>query len=251
MVPIVLVRGLLRESGHWQATVDALAASSPEVLIITPNVPGNGVLYQQASPTRIENMLELVVSQLPSGCKRYHLVAISMGSMLASYWAHTLPDQVASLTLINPSFSRYSRFWQRINLAALIDIGFSSLKGDKAFQTAILEWTSPSSIHQPAVLEHHLTLAAAHRVSATNALRQLYAAARFKGQSKPPKCPTQIIVSTQDKLVDSQCGEAIAKAWNVTIERFDSNAHDLPLAKPYALTEHLLRWVARVELDSD
>lgn len=42
MVPIVLVRGLLRESGHWQSMLNALTKISPELIIITPNVPGNG-----------------------------------------------------------------------------------------------------------------------------------------------------------------------------------------------------------------
>ncbi|OAJ92423.1 alpha/beta fold hydrolase [Vibrio bivalvicida] len=251
MVPIVLVRGLLRESGHWQDMADALVEALPELDIIMPNVPGNGELYQQLSPTRIEDMLAPVLAQLPNECERYHLVAISMGSMLASYWASILPGQVASLTLINPSFSRYSPFWQRINLGALTSIGVTSLKGSNAFQKSIIEWTSPASLHQPDVIEHHIRLARNHPVSARNATRQLWAAAHFEGQSTPPACPTQIIVSTEDKLVDSRCGEAIAQAWCVEIKRFECDAHDLPLAKPHALSHHLLHWLAKIELSVD
>ena len=251
MVPIVLVRGLLRESGHWQDTVNAIQQASPELTVITPNVPGNGELYHQTSPSSIERMLAPVIAQLPKDCERYHLVAISMGSMLASHWAHTLPSQVASLTLINPSFSRYSPFWQRINLQVLLSIGASSLKGSDAFQQSIIEWTSPISLHRPEVIEHHLNLARNHPVTARNAIRQLYAAARFKGQSTPPAIPTQIIVSERDKLVDSRCGEAIAKGWKVEIKRFDCDAHDLPLAKPHALCDHLLHWFANIELSTD
>ncbi len=251
MVPIVLVRGLLRESGHWKYMIEALTEASPELTIITPNVPGNGALYHQQSPLSIEKMLPEVLKQLPSDCERYHLVTISMGSMLASEWAHTLPGQVASLTLINPSFARYSPFWQRINLNALIHIGASSLKGSIAFQQSILDWTSPTNAKQPQVLEHHLNLTKKHPVSGQNARRQLYAASKYKGRPFPPTCPTQIIVSRGDKLVDSRCGEAIAKAWKVEIKRFDCDAHDLPLAMPYALTDHLLHWLANVELSVD
>jgi|GEM_PF-3326877 len=251
MVPIVLVRGLLRESGHWQDMVDALVDALPELVIITPNVPGNGELYHEPSPTRIEDMLAPVLAQLPNECERYHLVAISMGSMLASHWAHTLPGQVASLTLINPSFSRYSPFWQRINLVALTSVGVASLRGSDAFQKSIIEWTSPASIHQPDVIKHHIRLARNHPVSARNATRQLWAAAHFEGQRIPPPCPTQIIVSTEDKLVDSRCGEAIAQAWQVEIIRFECDAHDLPLAKPHALSRHLLHWLAKIELSVD
>nr|WP_321280583.1 alpha/beta hydrolase [uncultured Vibrio sp.] len=248
MVPIVLVRGLLRESGHWQGMTEVLKQASPDLVLITPNVPGNGEKYRELSPLKIEQMLPSMIEQLPNHCHRYHLVAISMGSMLASHWAHTLPDQVASLTLINPSFSRYSPFWHRININALLSIAVSRLKGSGAFQQSILKWTSPVSVNQSDVLAHHIKLAQQHPVSVGNAIRQLCAAARFKGQSLPPACPSQVIVSTADKLVDSRCGDAIAKAWQIEIVHFDCDAHDLPLAKPHALTNYLLHWLERVEL---
>ncbi|WP_331437492.1 alpha/beta fold hydrolase [Vibrio mytili] len=247
MVPIVLVRGLLRESGHWQSMLDALTRSSPDIITITPNVPGNGEKFGEFSPLTIEDMLPAMLEQLPTNCHHYHLVAISMGSMLASHWAHTLPNQVASLTLINPSFSRYSPFWRRINIHALLSIAISSIKGSEAFQKSIIKWTSPTSLGHPEVLAHHHYLAQQHPVSAYNAIRQLCAAARFKGQSTPPTCPTQIIVSAGDKLVDSRCGEAIAKAWKVELCRFESEAHDLPLAEPQVLCQHLLAWLIKVE----
>ncbi len=248
MVPVVLVRGLLKESGHWQYMVDALTQASPELITVTPNVPGNGERYREITPSTIEEMLPSMLEQLPSNCERYHLVAISMGSMLASHWAHTLPGQVASLTMINPSFSRYSPFWHRINLRGLASIITSGLKGSDAFQKSILEWTSPMSVNQLEVLEHYQTLARKHPVSALNIFRQLWAAAQFKGRSEPPACPTQVIISTEDKLVASRCGEAIATAWQSDITRFDCDAHDLPLAKPHALSDHLLHWLANVEL---
>ncbi len=251
MVPIILVRGLLKESGHWQYMVDALTQASPELVTVTPNVPGNGEKYLETTPSSIEDMLPSMLEQLPSNCERYHLVAISMGSMLASHWAHTLPGQVASLTMINPSFSRYSPVWQRINLRGLLSIITSGLKGSDAFQKSILEWTSPTSVNQLEVLEHYQMLARQHPVSARNTVRQLWAAAQFKGQTEPPACPTQVVVSTADKLVDSRCGEAIAKAWQTDITRFDCDAHDLPLAKPHALSHHLLFWLANVELAKD
>nr|WP_319554195.1 alpha/beta hydrolase [uncultured Vibrio sp.] len=248
MVPIVLLRGLLRESGHWQGMTEVLKQASPDLVLITPNVPGNGEKYRELSPLNIEQMLPSMIEQLPQHCHRYHLVAISMGSMLASHWAHTLPDQVASLTLINPSFSRYSPFWRRINIKALFSIATSRLKGSNAFQQSILKWTSPVSVNQPHVLAHHIKLARQHPVSFSNTIRQLCAAAQFKGQGLPPACPSQVIVSTADKLVDSRCGEAIAKAWQIEIVHFDCDAHDLPLAQPQALTNYLLHWLESIEL---
>ncbi|MFA0088016.1 alpha/beta fold hydrolase [Vibrio sp. 10N.261.51.F12] len=242
MVPIVLVRGLLRESGHWQRMIDAFTALDPDLVIITPNVPGNGALFQQRSPTNIESMLPSVLHQLPSDCERYHLVAISMGSMLASSWAHRLPNNVASLTLINPSFSRYSHFWQRINLLKLPYLCGSKLLGSKPFETAVLNVTYPRHVSQPDVLHHYLTLRQSHPVSFSNALRQLIAAARFKGPAIAPRCPTLVITSESDQLVSSQAGLAIAKAWGVQHMCYASDAHDLPSEKPEELARFLYGW---------
>ncbi len=49
MVPIVLLRGLLRESGHWHYFIKAIKQRYPDIEILTPNVPGNGDLNGKAS----------------------------------------------------------------------------------------------------------------------------------------------------------------------------------------------------------
>lgn len=84
MVPIVLVRGLLREAGHWHFLVGALKELEPDLRIYTPNVPGNGNLYEETSPLQIEQMLEEVIDQLPSDIA----VTISSQFQWAQCWAH-------------------------------------------------------------------------------------------------------------------------------------------------------------------
>ncbi|MGL6257706.1 alpha/beta fold hydrolase [Vibrio sp. WXL210] len=242
MVPIVLLRGLLRESGHWSELVTEMKTHNPYIDLITPDVKGNGALYQERSPSSVEAMLPSVLEQLPSDCQRYHLVAISMGSMLASVWAKRYPHCVASLTLINPSFARFSPPWERINLTKLVAILASRLKGQESFQTKLLDYTYPEHRTKPTVLANHIALAERHPVSMRNAIYQLLAAARFRGFASAPNCPCQVIVSVDDQLVFSLAGKRIATAWQVPLKTFESNAHDLPLAEPEALTAHLLSW---------
>lgn len=243
MVPIVLLRGLLRESGHWSELVAELKSRNPQIELITPDVKGNGALHQERSPSSLEAMLPGVMAQLPNDCQRYHLVAISMGSMLASVWAKRYPHCVASLTLINPSFARFSPPWERINLAKLSVILVSRLKGQVSFQTKLLDYTYPVHATKPAILASHIALAKHHPVSMGNAIRQLLAAARFRGFASAPDCPCQVIVSLDDQLVSSLAGKHIATAWQVPLKTFESNAHDLPLAEPEALAAHLLSWL--------
>ncbi len=78
MVPIVLIRGLLRESGHWKPLVEALQTRMPNQVILTPNVAGNGSLHFCQSPTQIEQMLPALLEQLPDEYETFHVVAISM-----------------------------------------------------------------------------------------------------------------------------------------------------------------------------
>lgn len=242
MVPIVLIRGLLRESGHWKPLVEALQTRMPNQVILTPNVAGNGSLHFRQSPSQIEKMLPGLLEQLPEEYETFHVVAISMGSMLASVWAKAHPHQVATLTMINPSFSRFSPFWQRINIKALIAILASKPKGRRDFEAAILFYTCQKALKSPATLDHHVELATKHPVSFGNAMRQLLAAARFKGFAEAPNTQVQIIVSSEDQLVSSECGRAIANAWKVELVEFNSHSHDLPLSKPFDLANHLSHW---------
>ncbi|GMQ46569.1 alpha/beta fold hydrolase [Vibrio sp. 10N] len=248
MVPIVLVRGLLREAGHWHLMVDALKRLDNELLILTPNVPGNGCLYHETSPMQIELMLEPLLEQLPSHIERYHVVAISMGSMLASHWAHLYGDKVASLTLINPSFARYSPIHQRFNLRAIPKLLSAKLQGRRAFEKAILDITFPDHVTNPSILAYHLALNSKHPVKFCNAIRQLIAAAKFVGPSLPPRCPTQVITSKHDKLVRSQAGQAVANGWNVHHRSFYSDAHDLPADSPTELADYLYQWLKKLNI---
>ena len=246
MVPIVLLRGLLRESGHWHYFIKAVKQRCPDIEILTPNVPGNGNLNQLKSPTSIDAMMQAVQTQMPEHYESFHLVSISMGSMIASHWAHCRPDIVKSLTMINPSFSRYSSIQQRINLAALTQLFCAKQKSSLIFEQEVIKWTSPDSLNDHEKLEHHVELAHKHPVTTMNTLRQLFAAARFKGEVRAPECPTQVIISEHDKLVNSISGKKIAEAWNIELSCFNSNAHDLPLAEPHDLAEKLLNWLSKL-----
>ena len=61
----ILLRGLTREQGHWGDFVPQLKAALPaEATLLTPDLPGNGVLHQQTSPSRVEDMVEAVRGEL-------------------------------------------------------------------------------------------------------------------------------------------------------------------------------------------
>jgi pimeloyl-ACP methyl ester carboxylesterase len=65
-------------------------------------------------------------------------------------------------------------------------------------------------------------------VSRINALRQLWAASRFRIMQQPD-CPVLVVSSLADQLVSPQCSRALAKALNASLVTYTDAGHDLPL----------------------
>src|SRR6476646_2595189 len=85
----ILLRGLARERAHWGAFPALLHERLGDATVVALDLPGNGCLNRQASPTRIA----LMTQQCRDEAARlglappYHLLAISMGAMVAIDWA--------------------------------------------------------------------------------------------------------------------------------------------------------------------
>ena len=65
-------------------------------------------------------------------------------------------------------------------------------------------------------------------VSRRNALRQLWAAARFTAATAKPQCPLLILSSRADRLVDPACSAKLAAAWGAVHREHAWAGHDLP-----------------------
>jgi pimeloyl-ACP methyl ester carboxylesterase len=103
--PVLLLRGLLRESRHWLDFPSLLSAKLQRP-VLTLDLPGCGALYQQSSASSIPALRSQLQQQWAElypeeQGKAFDLVAISMGGMLALDWALNAPEQVKSVTLIN------------------------------------------------------------------------------------------------------------------------------------------------------
>ena len=246
----VLLRGLIREQRHWEDFPAKLQAAVPQDRVVTLDLPGNGIFFQQASPTRIGEMVAHARQQLRDQGHDgpYYLVALSLGAMTAVQWLSQAPREVAFAGLINTSSSRFSPFWQRlrpVNYWRLIREGLLNRDTVRKEQ-AILEITS--NLHDRAFL-HQLAekwAGYAHEqpVSALNSLRQLLAAMRFHAPaSLPESVPTIIINGGGDRLVSPSCSRRMAEAWQLPLEVHPEAGHDLPLDAPQWLVDTLLKGV--------
>lgn len=246
----VLLRGLVREQKHWEDFPAKMQAALPNDIVVTLDLPGNGIFHNEASPTRIGGMVLHARQQLKSQGHNgpYHLVALSLGAMTAVQWLSQAPSEVAFAALINTSSSRFSPFWDRLRPANYLRLIREGIIGRDPVrkEQAILEITS--NLHDKAYLhqlaEKWVGYAKAQPVTLTNSLRQLLAAMRFHAPpSLPPSVPVIIVSGGGDRLVSPSCSKRMADAWQLPLKVHPQAGHDLPLDAPQWLINTLIEGV--------
>lgn len=255
----VLLRGLTREAGHWggfgaqlaqalgqavQTPTEAGIAALPR--IVTLDLPGAGALHRQACPGQVKAMLPACQVQLRAlGVNGpVHLLGLSLGGMVATAWAAAMPQQVAALVLVNTSLRPHSTLQQRLQLRHLPQLLRLLAPPDAlAAERTILALTSAWPQRHAAVLAHWVAIRQARPVRAANALRQLWAAARFAHRGVPPPVPTLVLGSAGDALVSPRCSQALAAAWGCAFAQHPAAGHDLPLDDgPWVAAQVALWW---------
>jgi pimeloyl-ACP methyl ester carboxylesterase len=231
MATWIFLRGLTRESRHWGDFVGHFQQAMPEAQVLALDLPGNGQLNQETSPLCIHDMVAHCRAQLAMRRLEppYHLLAMSLGAMVAVAWAQAHPQEVAANVLINTSMRPFSPFYQRLLpanygvLSKLVILGASP----EIWERTILRITTHQT--SDAVLPVWRALRQDSPVSRANALRQLFAAARFRAVVGKAAVRTLLLASEHDQLVSVECSKSMAKAWQCPLHLHPTAGHDLPL----------------------
>ena len=243
----VLLRGLTRESGHWGRFPEQLRACLPGDQVLMLDLPGSGRWHASPCPARIEALVDDCRRQLDALAVRppVYLLALSLGAMVAVDWAHHWPGELAGCVLINTSLRPISPFYLRLrpaNYPALASLALAP-RAAREREAAILRLTSARHGELAAVLDDWVAIREARPVSAGNALRQLWAAARYRAPPCPPQVPMLLLTSAGDTLVDPRCSQRLARVWGLPIAEHPSAGHDLPLDDGPWLAGQIARWV--------
>ena len=239
----ILLRGLTRETGHWAGFAQALAERCGEP-VLGVDLPGNGDQWQKSSPCDVEAIAQHVRRRAGVAGERVRVVALSLGAMAALEWCRLDPDAVAGCALINTSTSGLSPFWQRLRpvnyprVARMLLPGLTPLEREQR----VLAMTSARPQSHAGVPEAWAALSQAHPVRPSNALRQLWAAARYRPPAAPPAVPILLLASQGDRLVSPQCSRSLADHWNLPLRMHPWAGHDLPLDDPEWVLRELLEW---------
>ncbi|VTU34428.1 acetoin dehydrogenase E2 subunit dihydrolipoyllysine-residue acetyltransferase [Variovorax sp. SRS16] len=245
MTTWILLRGLTRESGHWGAFAETLRARLADARVLTLDLPGAGGLHRLRSPADIEATTQHCRQQLAVE-PPFHLLAMSLGAMVAADWAVRWPGELAGCVLINTSLRPFNPWYQRLrpaNYAALLGLAFVPQASRPREQT-ILRLTSRHLDAQTgaAVVDAWTALRDARPVSRANALRQLLAAMRYRAPARAPAVPLLVLASRRDALVDARCSQRLARQWHADFVEHPSAGHDLALDDGPWLADQVARW---------
>lgn len=244
----ILLRGLMREQRHWGRFPGQLAHVLPDADIITPDLPGNGVHHAQRSATSVAEMVEFCRADLRArGVPApWSLLALSLGGMVAVEWASRYPQEIARAVLVNTSMRPYSRFHQRLrwqNYPSILKLMIQG--GVENQERLILRLTSREGDTElrEGLLKRWLDYQREYPVTRDNALRQLWAAARFRAPAARPAVPLLILNSAGDQLVDPRCSANLASAWQSAHAVHPTAGHDLPLDAGEWVADQVAKWL--------
>ncbi|WP_213778047.1 alpha/beta hydrolase [Caballeronia sp. dw_276] len=245
----ILLRGLTREGRHWGKFLEhlRLEAALPSDQITLLDLPGNGRENALPAPLYVSDMTTFVRSRAAAaGLKPpYRLLAMSLGGMVATDWAQRHPQDIERLVLINTSMRPFAAMHERLQLSAWPQLlRAAALWNDSLRCEGIIHGVT---CNRTDTFDDDLAVWATIRrvapVSAKNALRQLWAAARFHAGEQAPACPTLLLSSKMDHLVKAVCSERIAEKWRSQHKQHAWAGHDLPHDDPAWTANAIAGWL--------
>jgi pimeloyl-ACP methyl ester carboxylesterase len=240
----VLLRGLARDSRHWEGFPARLAqALGPDARVLAPDLPGNGILTARRSPASVAGMVEAYRQGLKG--ERVHLLGLSQGAMVAIEWAHRYPHEIASMMLVNGSVGGLSPAWHRMRPRAAWVLAGTLWPGRPAAER---EKRLVSVCSNLADRELAATRWARHAreasTSSWNAARQLMAAMRFRLPPSRPQVAAIVVASAADRLVSVDCSVALARRWQLPLLMHPTAGHEIALDDPGWLARQCAHWQA-------
>ena len=249
MTTWILLRGLTRERRHWGEFPDIFRKEIPDARVLTPDLPGNGALCAEESPASVAAMVthyrhQLAREEIPPP---YHLLAMSLGAMVAVAWATRYPEEITRCVLINTSLRPFSPFYQRLKPRSYLQLLKLALPFNSTLERErqVLTLTSRHAQNPTEILNNWAKFRQENPVNTRNALRQLFAAMRFQASLTPPLSPVLILTSQQDALVDSACSRQIAACWNSAFAAHPEAGHDLPLDDGPWVAKQVRDWLKK------
>ena len=246
----VFLRGLVRESRHWEGFPEVFKESVRDVYVHPVDFPGVGLNFDKKCPATIAGIMEQVRSsyrrRLNDSDHPLFVVAISMGAMVTAEWMTKYPGEIQGAVLMNTSFSNLSPFYERLNPSSYTDLLEIFLKSDPLErEKTLLSRTTNLTANTEEVAERWAEYHNEYPMSKANTLRQLKAAATYKLPKEKPDSKILVLAGARDRLVDPKCSIEFAKRWGAEFDHHPNAGHDLTLDAADWVGQRIAAWFAK------
>lgn len=241
---LVFLRGLGRESAHWDDFPAGCARALPGVGMRLVDLPGSGRHWNRPSPSTVAEMAEFARDEAGTATGATLIVAVSLGAMVAVEWMARHPPEIAGAVLVNTSLRGLNPLPQRLRPGAwprLLRILGQTDVGRR--ERSILELTSFTGAARPELIARRIEAHRRHPFAPGNLVRQLWAAARYQAPRAKPQPPLLLLNSRGDRMVDPRCSETLARRWHAPLATHPWAGHDLSLDDPGWVIERMLEWL--------
>ncbi|WP_133181442.1 alpha/beta fold hydrolase [Shewanella decolorationis] len=250
MTTWVLLRGLMRDQRHWNDFDQRLRQRGCRVL--TPDLPGNGILTHQASPLTIAEYASSVWQQLDEQLagQAFYLLGLSMGGMIAMEMAKQRPEQIKHVFVLNSSAANLSPWYQRFNGLNVLSAWLKRCRGSRlhSIESTIVRLTSYRHRRDKVLIARWSQYRHESTPHFSNACRQLWAAFHYCCPAFLP-VPVSILSGDRDALVNIQTSRALAQHFKVDLVVLAYCGHDITIDAPAKLAHYLFEIICSPEQD--
>lgn len=200
--PLLIIRGLGRWSAHWHGWDEMLSKFFKVIAL------DNRGLGLTTTPMRPWNSLGDLANDAAAILKQEridsaHILGTSLGGMVSLVFAMQHPEMTSSLNVIAASIGRSGH--PRISLRAAKMLASAPVLGEKIYGELAILLTSPSTpdaVRQK-LAKDWIEEDKKYRQPVFAVIAQLFAVMRFRKWERLAeiKCPTQIIVGSDDLFV--------------------------------------------------
>lgn len=208
----MLLHGLAGDATTWRRTGEFLAQQGFEAIAI--ELPGHG--RQPLAGSDLNEMATALIATLPNPLSaKFHLVGHSLGGALSILIAASIPDRIASLTLLAPiGIGTYinQSFLEGIASAETID----ALERELRKTTARPLSYAKSALTAMLEIKRTDTLQALNRIVARDGVQQLFLVPKLEKMAVPGR----IFFGRQDQILRWQ--DSLSLPGKIALHFFDT-----------------------------
>lgn len=238
---VLMLRGWTREVRHWGDFPEHLKELNTIDDVVCLDLPGAGKRNRENSPTDVTDYVNdlrgILGDRLQKG--EWSILAISLGGMIALKWCQLYPNDFKKCVVINISAKNLSNPFKRLS-ASTMGFVIKSLYDQDLFkrELGIKKLTTNLNMDEK-LIDQWVSYAKENPVSVGNALKQVYAAAKFEAPFDI-SVPLLILASQNDHIANIVNSKNLAsKIKNSEFKVHNLAGHDLPLDDPMWVIEQV------------